>query len=184
MNALQLLLPIALTALVFTSCTDNCQDKGCLNGSVCDDGACTCVAGFEGEVCEHRERDKFLGRYNVTYRGTVVDGNSFGDNTTHAIDQTVLRTLTADAPNDGVVVPDFLLKTGQNMYGTVSEDVLQLLTGEYIIQVNDTAAYTFNLFSLSHFYYSANGTMRIRIQASNLAEGTSLDVDVILTKLN
>ena len=68
---------LLLIAVVFTSCEKQdvnygpttfyqpCKDVICLNGGSCNDGSCTCPIGFEGEKCETRSVNKFLGSYEA-----------------------------------------------------------------------------------------------------------------------
>lgn len=44
---------------------DACDSITCLNGGTCDDGTCTCLAGYEGTTCQTLTRDKFIAVYNV-----------------------------------------------------------------------------------------------------------------------
>lgn len=40
--------------LISVSCKDPCLSVGCLNGGVCNNGACICPDGFSGENCEEK----------------------------------------------------------------------------------------------------------------------------------
>jgi len=57
---------IAVAALSFTSCKDECKDVNCANGGTCDAGVCSCPSGYEGELCETETRAKILGTYQVS----------------------------------------------------------------------------------------------------------------------
>lgn len=58
-------LAISFVALALTGCKDPCKDVACQNGGVCDEGACICAIGYEGENCETSQRAKFIASYNV-----------------------------------------------------------------------------------------------------------------------
>lgn len=62
----------AFGAVTFTACTqDECKDVVCNNGGTCISGTCSCPTGFEGNNCETRTRDKFVG----TWGGSDVCGS-------------------------------------------------------------------------------------------------------------
>ena len=56
---------IAVAALSFSSCKDECKDVNCANGGTCDAGVCSCPSGYEGELCETETRAKIIGDYEV-----------------------------------------------------------------------------------------------------------------------
>ena len=57
------------TSVIYTSCVkDACADLKCQNNSVCTDGFCECLTGYEGAECEILSSDRFVG----TYWGTSV----------------------------------------------------------------------------------------------------------------
>lgn len=63
----------AFTAVVYTSCNrDKCKTIVCANGGVCNDGSCTCPAGYEGTNCETVSRNKFLGNWHVLEKGSIT----------------------------------------------------------------------------------------------------------------
>ena len=57
---------IAVAALSFTSCKDECKDVTCANGGTCDAGVCSCPSGYEGDLCETETRAKIIGTYQVS----------------------------------------------------------------------------------------------------------------------
>jgi hypothetical protein len=60
------------TGLMYTSCKpDKCKAITCAYGGVCSGGECTCATGYEGTQCEKITRDKFLGTWTVTEKGTL-----------------------------------------------------------------------------------------------------------------
>lgn len=68
---------LVIIAIVFSSCEKQeqnfgpttfykpCEDVLCLNGGICRDGNCDCPIGFEGNKCETRAVDKFVGSYEA-----------------------------------------------------------------------------------------------------------------------
>lgn len=57
---------LTVVTLALISCKkDPCADVSCLNGGTCNDGTCTCAAGYEGTDCSTEQRTKFLGTYTV-----------------------------------------------------------------------------------------------------------------------
>jgi hypothetical protein len=60
---------ISLFAIVLTSCSklgltkDKCKDVTCSYSGTCDEGVCTCTAGFEGSNCETKMSTKFIGAF-------------------------------------------------------------------------------------------------------------------------
>jgi hypothetical protein len=53
--------------LLLSACTpDACHKVDCLNGGECSEGACACVAGYEGLACETTMSSKFIGTYSLT----------------------------------------------------------------------------------------------------------------------
>lgn len=62
----------AFSTLTFTACNnDKCQAIACASGGVCEEGRCTCTAGYEGNQCETETRLRYLGIWYVTEDGTI-----------------------------------------------------------------------------------------------------------------
>jgi EGF-like domain len=55
----------SLLFVIFTSvigCNTNpCSDVVCKNNGTCREGACACPSGFEGNFCQNKAGDKFIG---------------------------------------------------------------------------------------------------------------------------
>jgi hypothetical protein len=64
LNTLLLFSVFATTTIFFPSCNP-CAGVVCQNGGVCQNGDCSCPAGYEGNFCEISSRDKFIGNYEV-----------------------------------------------------------------------------------------------------------------------
>lgn len=182
---LTLALPAFLLAFALQGCIfDKCRDTNCQNGGICDDGRCDCPAGYEGDECQDRERDKFAGRYYVTYRGTLIDGNQFGTHTRYDIDTTVQVTIAEDFNTDGVSIPNIFLQTGQNMRCTVSGSTLHLPTGIFTVRPTPETSYEFNFISMPKLTWANGNSMSADLDVVNLSAGTSLDLELILTPRN
>ena len=58
---------LSLFALVsILSCGDACDDIDCGPNGTCDEGACKCFEGYEGEFCELELRERFVGTWTDT----------------------------------------------------------------------------------------------------------------------
>src|SRR5688500_12054877 len=65
------------TITTVSSCSkekDACEGIVCNNGGTCNDGSCTCTAGYEGNRCDSVSRTKFL-RTAVTVTEDCSSGN-------------------------------------------------------------------------------------------------------------
>lgn len=63
----------AFAAVVYSSCNrDKCKTIVCANSGVCNNGSCTCPAGYEGTNCEKASRDKFIGNWTVFEKGSIT----------------------------------------------------------------------------------------------------------------
>ncbi len=102
------------SASVLTSCkTDKCKATVCAYGGECtEDGACVCLAGYEGERCETISRDKFKGSWNVVEDGTRSEGNGY-----------------ATAIQDGTQIDQVVIR---NFYNNFNESVMATVKGDTI----------------------------------------------------
>ncbi len=93
MNQMRVIFGTALSVLLFfglflwTSCDKSktkynatttirpCDNVICLNGATCKDGLCYCPQGFEGDKCQIKWSDKFVGAFqakDACYTGSDV----------------------------------------------------------------------------------------------------------------
>ncbi len=77
---------LALT-MMFTvaSCSqDPCVTKKitCANGGTCLDGLCSCVDGYEGDLCADLSRTKFIGTYGAFDEIASISGTNYTTNIT------------------------------------------------------------------------------------------------------
>ena len=85
------LMAMATISVVFTSCNpDACKDVVCNNDGVCNDGTCTCEAGFYGESCDLDANSAFVGTWSA--REKANGATTFG--TPYPV------TVTADASDN------------------------------------------------------------------------------------
>lgn len=66
---------IAVFSIFLTaSCMkDKCDDKDCQNDAACVNGSCICPDWYEGEDCEKRLTDRFIGSYEGVYNCAILD---------------------------------------------------------------------------------------------------------------
>lgn len=63
---LRFLLPLLLMCSVASSCIDNnCSGVVCNNEGVCVQGTCACLQGYEGDFCDSRWVEKFIGTWSA-----------------------------------------------------------------------------------------------------------------------
>ncbi|MEM0996161.1 MAG: calcium-binding EGF-like domain-containing protein [Bacteroidota bacterium] len=108
---------LAFSLMLLPCCTieDPCEDLKCINQGRCRDGSCDCAAGFEGDNCEIREIEKYLGTYlrgqgscnNVDFvLGTHVITEHPFENRMIVIDDGVLDVpITAEVDGWNFVIP-------------------------------------------------------------------------------
>lgn len=57
------------SGMVFNACVkDPCDKIVCKNSGVCRDGRCKCATGFEGENCQWKMYEKFIGTWDCSLR--------------------------------------------------------------------------------------------------------------------
>lgn len=89
---------------MISSCSDPCKDITCSEVGTCDDGTCTCDAGYTGDNCETELRSKFIGDWQCN--DYTCDGDLLGDITfSITADNDILNVLIFDKEDpDGKVV--------------------------------------------------------------------------------
>ena len=66
------------TAVTYTSCTeDKCKGISCAYGGTCNEGICTCPAGYEGPQCETINRVRYTGDWYVNEDGTQANAAQY-----------------------------------------------------------------------------------------------------------
>lgn len=100
----------ALSAITYTACNkDACKDVVCQNGGTCVSGACSCPTGYEGNNCQNKTRDRFVG----TWQGSDVCNSA-----TYTITLTIGATSTSDVT--ALISNPGGFGTGVTITGTVS----------------------------------------------------------------
>lgn len=77
-----------IISFLFSCKIDRCKDITCLNNSVCEDGNCKCLPGYEGNLCDTEIRSRFIANYTMT---------------SYCSSDTISHSLTIDAAPDDVL---------------------------------------------------------------------------------
>lgn len=65
--SLYLFFVFCIAVVGYTACIkDHCGDVVCKNGGVCVNGACACPLGYEGDNCEKKWNEKYVGTWHAT----------------------------------------------------------------------------------------------------------------------
>jgi hypothetical protein len=110
MKNLGLLILLILFALIIASCkVDRCKDTTCLNNSICENGNCNCIRGYEGNTCENEIRAKYLGNYVVS---------------TYCPSDTLSGQLTISGSPDDIMKVNIsgIYSAGSMVTGTINSD--------------------------------------------------------------
>lgn len=150
------------SAAIFTSCKeDKCKSTQCAYGGQCtDEGACVCLAGYEGERCETITRDKFKGVWTVTEHGTMSGVASY-----------------ATTIQDGSSVDQVIIR---NMYNNFNDPVTATVRGDTIFIPNQTLADSVTRtiegkgYVIPESFYGLHGKMVMRYRIGN-PDGTYND---------
>ena len=104
-----------------SSAIDKCKSVACHYGGACDSnsGKCICLPGYEGANCETVSRDKFLGSWNVSEKGSVTQA-------THYMISIQKSTQITD-----IVIENFYNYFFTPIKGYVTGDTLYILTQQY-----------------------------------------------------
>jgi hypothetical protein len=156
------LMAFATISVVFTSCNpDACKDVVCNNGGVCNDGSCTCEAGYEGLTCDDLSKTKFIKSWSAVDVETPSNNQSIytciiADGTT--LNNVVISSSFADA---------FFTN---NINATISGNTISIAsqepdsdgyfvngTGEYSASTGDIT-WTYTLTDPSNAVLNYNGT--------------------------
>lgn len=111
----------AFLSTVYFSCNrDKCKTIVCAHNGVCNDGNCICPSGYGGPNCETTLRDKFLGNWTVTEKGSA----------TMAAQYPLTILPSGDAVTD-VRIRNFYNYFRTPIKGTVSGDTLYIPNQQY-----------------------------------------------------
>lgn len=118
------------SAILYASCgkpagnSNACAAIACAHGGSCYNGKCTCPTGYEGDNCEITTRDRYLGGWTTSEKGTVTALREY---------QVAIETSSIDAahvslknvynyfssPISAYVVKDTLIIPNQQLQGKV-----------------------------------------------------------------
>lgn len=87
---------------------DPCEGVTCSNGGTCNNGSCSCAAGYEGSTCGTEVRSKFIASYSV--QENCSPGGNFNYN----------MTINSSATGVQNVVLNNFYGVGAAVVGTVS----------------------------------------------------------------
>lgn len=93
----------------FASCSDNCQDVQCVNGT-CNDGECECAAGYSGQDCGTALNSRFDGEFEVSENCLITGGTPYN----------VTFSPKSSGPRDFTILG--LWKSPQNIVTAVIDD--------------------------------------------------------------
>ena len=140
---------IAVAALSFSSCKDECKDVNCANGGTCDAGVCSCPSGYEGELCETETRAKIIGTYQV---------NETCDSTGAANYNVTITAASSDVTK--VLISPFGGYTGATATCTLNGSTLTLnsVSGSNLSFSNLSGTVSANGGTISNVTYTVSGT--------------------------
>lgn len=111
----------AFFSIVYISCnkpgnSDKCAAISCAYGGRCDDGKCICPVGYEGTNCEIISRNKFLGSWNVTEKGTIT------------IEKTYNMAIEADVATgaNSVLIKNLYNYFSNSLRATITKDTIYI----------------------------------------------------------
>ncbi len=71
------ILPVVFLAITYFSCKkDNCTYVHCLNSGTCNNGICTCAAGYNGDSCQNLATS-YITYTNNTFTPVVITVNGY-----------------------------------------------------------------------------------------------------------
>jgi hypothetical protein len=111
MKSLSYLITAFFVLLMFTEACkiDRCKDTVCVENSVCNEGNCDCLAGYEGIACDVEIRTKFLASYNVNAICT-------SDTSTYSL------TIAANPDDVTKVLISNIRNTGGTFEGSINDE--------------------------------------------------------------
>ena len=93
--AVALVIVLAVSAIMYSSCKNKCGSTTCQNGGTCDNNVCVCPIGYSGNACQTGWADASIGTYTCV-RSACTPAVT-GINTWQS-------SITKDATNGGYTV--------------------------------------------------------------------------------
>ncbi len=87
---------------------DPCENVSCLNGGTCNNGSCSCTAGYEGSNCGTEQRAKFVASYSVSENCNLTGNFNY------------TMTISNSATGVSAVVINNFYGVGATVTGTVN----------------------------------------------------------------
>lgn len=151
-GVLYLLVLLFLSACIKT----NCEDTICLNGGVCVQSSCACLAGYEGEDCSKLWSDKYGGSWQAAdnYQKDTAIHNYAITITTPNKDSFVIKNMLDSFSNvycvrEGKYTFNIISATSADSTLTISEgsgtydESKGIVTGLYSFSLNDSNITTY-----------------------------------------
>lgn len=112
---LLMMLLVSVATLFSISCNqDKCKAINCAYGGTCREGSCECLPGYIGPQCEIVARNKFIGMYQVSEKGTVTPQRTYA------------LAIEKDADVTGVLIKNLYNYFPTKIRATIDEDTLYI----------------------------------------------------------
>lgn len=114
-----------LFSVMYTSCKpDKCKAIACAYGGTCNEGSCTCLAGYGGPNCETVLRKKFVGLWTVKEQGSVTPLRQYpisieNDNAVTGVTIKNLYNYFSSQKIKGYIQGDTLIIPNQQLMGKI-----------------------------------------------------------------
>lgn len=124
---------------------DPCKGLICDNGSVCADGSCVCLPGYEGRFCSDESRTPYLGVYNVVEDcdGSLTTFECVISRSTPEVVRIIFSNF-ANIENSGII-PDVYAEVGTDgTFSIPSQEVEgNTFSGSGTLNEDDTITLTY-----------------------------------------
>jgi EGF-like domain len=125
----------AILAGIVSCNTNPCSDVLCLNNGTCREGACACPSGFEGNFCQNKSGDKFIGYWEGFKR---INGG---------VDVKTTLIISPNAKSTGEIIPNEIIIYALSFSGNYVPVVASCLLTDLTIPqqtVSGNSGYAYN----------------------------------------